>query len=62
MEEALMLEGAVEDVIFYNDDNGYAVFDFKSDDGDELICVGTVPQIRRGDTFKLSGGMVIHPT
>ena len=29
-----MLEGAVEDVIFYNDDNGYAVFDFKSDDGD----------------------------
>lgn len=62
MEEALMLEGAVEDVIFYNDDNGYAVFDFKSDDGDELICVGTVPQIRKGDTFKLSGGMVIHPT
>ena len=39
-----MLEGAVEDVIFYNDDNGYAVFDFKSDDGDELICVGTVPR------------------
>lgn len=62
MEEGLMLEGAVEDIIFHNDDNGYAVFDFKSDDGDEIICVGTVPQIRKGDMLKLTGGMVIHPT
>ena len=62
MEDELVLEGTVEDVIFHNDDNGYAVFDFKSDDGDEVICVGTVPQIRRGDMLKLTGGMVIHPT
>lgn len=62
MEDGLVLEGTVEDVIFHNDDNGYAVFDFKSDDGDEIICVGTVPQIRRGDMLKLTGGMVIHPT
>ena len=62
MEDELVLEGTVEDVIFHNDDNGYAVFDFKSDDGDEIICVGTVPQIRRGDMLKLTGGMVIHPT
>lgn len=62
MEDELVLEGTVEDIIFHNDDNGYAVFDFKSDDGDEIICVGTVPQIRRGDMLKLTGGMVIHPT
>ena len=39
MEDELVLEGTVEDVIFHNDDNGYAVFDFKSDDGDEVIDV-----------------------
>ncbi len=62
MEESVLLEGSVEDIIFYNDDNGYTVFDFKSDDGDEIICVGTVPQVRKGDMLKLSGSMVIHPT
>ncbi|MCD8036734.1 MAG: ATP-dependent RecD-like DNA helicase [Clostridiales bacterium] len=62
MDDSMVLEGNVEDIIFYNDDNGYSVFDFKSEDGDEIICVGTVPQIRKGDTLKLTGSMVIHPT
>ena len=62
MDDSMVLEGCAEDIIFYNDDNGYAVFEFKSDDGDEITCVGTVPQIRKGDMFKLTGGMVIHPS
>lgn len=62
MEDSLTLEGTVEDIIFYNEDNGYSVFDFKSDDGDEIVCVGTIFQIRKGDILKLNGSMVIHQT
>ena len=62
MEDEMTLEGSVEDIIFYNDDNGYSVFEFTSEDGDNITCVGTVPQIRKGDMFKLTGGMVIHPS
>lgn len=62
MDDSMVLEGNVTDIIFYNEDNGYAVFDFSSEDGDEIICVGTIPQIRKGDVLKLTGSMVIHPT
>ena len=33
MEDEMTLEGSVEDIIFYNDDNGYSVFEFTSEDG-----------------------------
>jgi len=62
MEENLMLEGTVDDIIFQNNENGYAVFDLTTDDGDEVICVGVVPQLNRGENLKLTGSMVIHPS
>ncbi|MEA4971967.1 MAG: ATP-dependent RecD-like DNA helicase [Candidatus Metalachnospira sp.] len=62
MEENLTLEGTVEDVIFQNNENGYAVFDLTTDDGDKVICVGIVPQLNRGENIKLAGSMVIHPS
>lgn len=62
MDDTIVLEGTVEDIIFQNKENWYTVFNFNSDDGDEVTCVGTIPQLSKGESLKLSGTMVIHPS
>ncbi|MBR5467869.1 MAG: ATP-dependent RecD-like DNA helicase [Firmicutes bacterium] len=61
MQDLLELNGTVEDIIYQNSDNGYSVFSFSCDD-DEIICVGTVPDIHNGETLKISGNWTMHPT
>ena len=48
MDDTIVLEGTVEDIIFQNKENWYTVFNFNSDDGDEVTCVGTIPQLSKG--------------
>ncbi|MGN1317943.1 MAG: ATP-dependent RecD-like DNA helicase [Lachnospirales bacterium] len=56
------LEGIVEKVTFYNSDNGYAVFNVTSfDDIDnEITCVGYVPDVKQGESIKITGTKVFH--
>ena len=61
LQDLLELNGTVEDIIYQNSDNGYSVFSFSCDD-DEIICVGTVPDIHNGETLKITGNWTMHPT
>ncbi|MCR5216672.1 MAG: ATP-dependent RecD-like DNA helicase [Lachnospiraceae bacterium] len=54
------LEGFVDDIIYHNEDNGYAVFEIVSG-GKHYTCTGIVPMLSEGEYVSLSGTVVIHP-
>lgn len=58
--EDLHITGEVEDIIYQNKDNGYAVFSLQTED-DEVTCVGVVPQLHSGETLVIHGNWTMHP-
>lgn len=58
----ITIEGIVERVTYYNTDNGYAVFGMTTLDNidDEITCVGYIPDIKQGESIKISGTKVFH--
>ena len=48
------IEGIVEEIIFYNDENGYAICNVNVD-GDIIPSMGYIPFIALGEMIKLSG-------
>ncbi len=56
----IKIEGAVESVIFYNSDNGYAVCDV-SCIGDLVTMTGIMPNIAEGENIIASGSWTTHP-
>lgn len=61
LQEIIELKGTVEDIIYQNSENGYSVFSFSCDD-DEIVCVGTLPDIHKGENLKVQGNWTLHPT
>ena len=57
----LQLEGAIESVVFRNDENGYTVIEL-ADGDDYLTAVGIMPQVSSGDVVKLTGKYINHPS
>lgn len=57
----LQLEGAIESVVFRNDENGYTVIEL-ADGDDYLTAVGIMPQVSSGDVVKLTGKYTNHPS
>lgn len=66
MEKILTTEGVVDSVIFSNPENGYCVFSLIDDDaegaGTELVCVGYVPDINEGESIRVTGSIINHPS
>lgn len=62
MEDAVQrLEGTVARLTYYNEENGYCVFDLET--ADELIPVaGRIGEVHVGETVTVYGSMVEHPT
>ena len=59
-ESAVTLTGTVEDVVFYNEDNGYIVVDL--DCGGELVTVvGNLGDVREGESLTLLGEYINSP-
>ena len=59
-EDALeTVTGYVEHIVFRNEENGYTVFNLKSDDG-EVTCVGSFHYISEGELLELEGEYVKH--
>ncbi len=56
-----MLCGTVEQVVYYNDENGYAVLRIALDDGSEATATGAFPGIGAGEQVNLTGNWVTHP-
>ncbi len=61
MAEVHGVKGEVEDIIYHNKDNGYSVFSLSSQKM-EITCVGTVPDLHQGETLKIDGNWVTHPS
>ena len=58
-ENLLQLEGAVENIVYRNEQNGYTVIEI-SDGDDYITAVGIMPQAGVGDTVKLTGTYTTH--
>jgi len=55
------LDGAIEEIVFYNPDNGYTVAKFQAEDGEALTIVGTFPPLSPGEGLRLRGGWELNP-
>ena len=53
-------QGSVHEVIYSNEENGYAVFDFDANDAGLITCVGCIPYIKAGEMLVLSGKWTNH--
>ena len=60
--EYVLIRGTVEQIVFYNQENGYAVLRLSSDDGAEVTATGTFPNIGLGEEVILTGTWVTHPS
>lgn len=56
------LEGVLERITFYNEENGFLIGKLKgSDKNAEIAVVGKAPQVQCGETLALTGKWVNHP-
>ena len=61
MDESVIVSGAVQDVIFHNDENGYAVLTMLDADGEEVTVVGSIPAAAPGEFLRVYGVWEQHP-
>ncbi len=56
------LTGVIERIIYYNEENGYAVLRIKPQDiPREIVVTGLLPGINIGEKLHLKGNWIIHP-
>jgi exodeoxyribonuclease V alpha subunit len=56
LEDGLIrINGSVETVIYSNDDNGYSICDFGTDNDELITIVGIMPYVAEGDTLSVFG-------
>lgn len=55
------LEGTVEHIVFQNSDNGYTVCELETDD-DYITLVGSMPFLNVGESIRVVGEWVSHPS
>ena len=51
----IKLQGSVEHVIYSNEENGYTVADFGTDDDDLITITGIMPYVNEGDSLIIIG-------
>lgn len=54
------LRGTVDDVLFYNEDNGYIVADLETEEA-MITVVGELGKLEPGEELELTGSFVSHP-
>ncbi len=55
------LQGSVEQIVFYNPENGYTVCRFAVEGREEVTVVGTFPPLTPGETLRLRGKWETNP-
>ena len=53
--------GTVEGIIYQNEENGFAIFDFGTNEGELITVTGTLPYIGEGDELCVYGRFVHNP-
>jgi exodeoxyribonuclease V alpha subunit len=54
-------EGTVEEIVYYNPDDGYTVCRFTPETGETITLVGLFPPLSPGETLKVKGGWELNP-
>ena len=62
MAERCTVEGAVQSLIFQNEDNGYTVLSLLTDDGELVTVVGCIPCAAPGEGMTVTGVWTNHPS
>ncbi len=62
MGERVTIEGAVDTVVFQNEENGYTVLHLLTDQGEVVTVVGCIPFAAAGESMTITGVWVNHPT
>ncbi len=57
-----VVSGAVSQIVFMNDENGYSVVRLTSPDGEEVTATGCIPNVAIGEELTLTGKWVVHPS
>ena len=57
----IKLQGSVEHVIYSNEENGYTVADFGTDDDDLITITGILPYVAEGDSLIIFGEWKHNP-
>lgn len=55
------LEGTIEQILFYNPENGYTVFKFSIEEREPAIVVGSFPPMSPGERLKVNGRWEDNP-
>ena len=55
------VEGVLEEIVFYNPDNGYTVAKFRSEGGEETTIVGCFPPLTPGEVLRVRGAWELNP-
>jgi len=55
------IDGAVDEIIFYNPDNGYTVSKFLPEDGEAMTIVGCFPPLTPGEVLRICGAWELNP-
>lgn len=55
------LKGNVEGVVYYNEENGYGIFDFATEQFEIMTIVGILPYVAEGDALTVWGKWVNNP-
>ena len=58
----MIIRGTVEQIVFYNPENGYAVLRLAAEGGAEVTATGAFPNIGLGEEVTLTGVWVTHPS
>jgi exodeoxyribonuclease V alpha subunit len=55
------LEGTIEQVVYFNPDNGYTVCRFSPEGGEKLTLIGTFAPLSPGEILRVSGRFEMNP-
>lgn len=56
------LKGTVEEITFYNEDNGFTVMELMSEEKEAVTVVGELPPLAEGVEVLLKGEWTVHPS
>ncbi len=59
--EKINITGTVVEIIYYNDENGYTVFEMESNSNDEFTATGYTVNLTEGEQISVTGAWVTHP-
>ena len=57
----IVIDCIIEDIVYQNPENGYAICEVKSETEGDFYAVGYMPTIHAGEHAELTGDWVVHP-